>query len=89
MPSFPPGRASPPRTTRSADVVGTGRDDRTGRRPRTAGGATAGARYVQLSPAYTDAAAEARARGWAVVGEPSGSHLDIATEPARIADLLG
>ena len=48
-----------------------------------------GARYVHLSPAYTDAAAEARARGWPVVGEPSGSHLDIATEPARVADLLG
>ena len=47
-----------------------------------------GARYVQLSPAYDDAAAEARARGWRVVGNAGGSHLDVATEPARVADLL-
>jgi hypothetical protein len=47
-----------------------------------------GARYVQLSPAYGDAAAGARARGWPVVGGPGGSHLDIATEPARVASLL-
>jgi hypothetical protein len=48
-----------------------------------------GARYVQLSPAYDDAAAEARARGWSVVGGPGGAHLDIATDPSRVADLLG
>jgi hypothetical protein len=48
-----------------------------------------GARYVQLSAAYDDAAAEARARGWPVVGGPDGAHLDIATEPRRVADLLG
>ena len=47
-----------------------------------------GARYVRLSPAYDDAAAEARARGWRVVGNAGGSHLDVATEPARVADLL-
>ena len=48
-----------------------------------------GARYVQLSPAYEDAAAVARARGWPVVGGPDGAHLDIATRPSRVADLLG
>jgi hypothetical protein len=48
-----------------------------------------GARYVQLSAAYDDAAAEARTRGWPVVGGPDGAHLDIATEPWRVADLLG
>ena len=48
-----------------------------------------GARYVQLSPAYDDAAAEARARGWSVVGGPGGAHLDIATDPSRVVDLLG
>jgi hypothetical protein len=47
-----------------------------------------GARYVQLSPAYDDAAAEARARGWPVAGDPTGSHLDVATDPERVADLL-
>jgi hypothetical protein len=48
-----------------------------------------GARYVQLSDAYDDAAADARARGWAVVGNGSGGHLDVAADPARVADLLG
>ncbi len=48
-----------------------------------------GARYVQLSPAYDDAAAEARARGWPVSGGPDGAHLDVATDPERVADLLG
>ena len=48
-----------------------------------------GARYIQLSAAYDDAAAEARRRGWPVVGEPAGAHLDIANHPAWIADLLG
>jgi hypothetical protein len=47
-----------------------------------------GARYVQLSPAYDDAAAEARERDWPVVGGPDGAHLDIATAPDRVADLL-
>jgi hypothetical protein len=47
-----------------------------------------GARYVQLSAAYDDAAAEARNRGWPVVGGPDGEHLDVATEPRRVADLL-
>ena len=47
-----------------------------------------GARYVQLSPAYDDAAEEARTRGWPVVGSGSGAHLDICTKPARVADLL-
>ena len=48
----------------------------------------AGARYVQLSSAYDDAAAEARARGWPVTGNADGEHLDVATSPARVADLL-
>jgi hypothetical protein len=48
-----------------------------------------GARYVQLSAAYDDAAAEARTRGWPVVGDGSGAHLEVATDPARVADLLG
>lgn len=47
-----------------------------------------GAAYVQLSPAYDDAAAEARARGWPVSGGPDGAHLDVATDPVRVADLL-
>jgi hypothetical protein len=48
-----------------------------------------GARYVQLSPAYDDAAAEARRRGWPVSGGRGGAHLDIANRPEWIADLLG
>ena len=48
-----------------------------------------GARYVQLSAAYDDAAAEARERGWPVVGGSDGAHLDVATDPRRVADLLG
>jgi hypothetical protein len=47
-----------------------------------------GARYVQLSEAYDDAAAEARSRGWPVVGNGSGGHLDVVSDPARVADLL-
>jgi hypothetical protein len=47
-----------------------------------------GAEYVQLSPAYDEAAAEARRRGWPVTGGPEGGHLDVATAPGRIADLL-
>lgn len=48
----------------------------------------AGARYVQLSAAYDSDAAEARARGWPVGGGRDGTHLDVATQPARVADLL-
>jgi hypothetical protein len=48
----------------------------------------AGARYVQLSAAYDASAAEARARGWAVTGDGRGRHLDVATHPARVADLV-
>jgi hypothetical protein len=48
-----------------------------------------GARYVQLSPAYEDAADEARARGWTVTGHQHGSHLDIAVAPAGVVALLG
>ncbi|SNS51084.1 hypothetical protein SAMN06893096_104433 [Geodermatophilus pulveris] len=48
-----------------------------------------GARYVHLSPAYDAAAAAARARGWTVVGDGTGQHLDVATDPRRVADLLG
>ena len=48
-----------------------------------------GARYVQLSAAYAGAAAEARSLGWPVAGGPDGAHLDVATRPAKVADLLG
>jgi hypothetical protein len=48
-----------------------------------------GAGYVQLSPAYADAAAEARWRGWPAAGGPDGSHPDVATGPETVADLLG
>lgn len=47
-----------------------------------------GARYVQLSAAYDGAATEARERGWPVVGNGGGSHLDVAVDPARVTDLL-
>ena len=47
-----------------------------------------GARYVQLSAAYDDAAAEARRRGWPVVGGPSMAHLDVANHPSLVADLI-
>lgn len=47
-----------------------------------------GARYVHLSGAYDGAAAEARGRGWPVVGDGSGSHLDVAVLPGRVADLV-
>jgi hypothetical protein len=48
-----------------------------------------GARYVWLSPAYDGDAAEARARGWAVVGDGAGLHTEVAVEPGRVAALLG
>jgi hypothetical protein len=47
-----------------------------------------GARYVQLSAAYDDAAAEARRRGWPVVGGSEMAHLDVANHPILVADLL-
>jgi hypothetical protein len=47
-----------------------------------------GARYVQLSPSYDDAAAEARRRGWPAFGDGDGEHLDVATRPAAVADLI-
>lgn len=47
-----------------------------------------GARYVQLSAAYADAAAEARARGWRISGSGEGGHLDVATDPVGVADLV-
>ena len=47
-----------------------------------------GARYVQLSPAYDDAAAEARRRGWPVVGGSSMAHLDVANHPILVAELI-
>jgi hypothetical protein len=47
-----------------------------------------GARYVQLSAGYDGAAAEARARDWPVAGDGTGSHLDVATDPGRVADLV-
>jgi hypothetical protein len=46
------------------------------------------AEYVQLSSAYDDAAEEARNRGWPVAGGPGGAHLDVATDPADVADRL-
>jgi hypothetical protein len=48
-----------------------------------------GARYVWLSPAYDGDAAEARARGWTVVGDGEGLHTDVAVEPGTVAALLG
>jgi hypothetical protein len=47
-----------------------------------------GARYVQLSAGYDGDAAEARSRGWPVVGGGAGGHLDVATQPERVAGLL-
>ena len=46
-------------------------------------------RYVLLSPAHAAEAAAARGRGWTVVGDGTGEHLDVANEPRRVADLLG
>lgn len=46
-------------------------------------------RYVHLSASYDAEAAAARARGWTVVGDGTGQHLDVANEPGRVADLLG
>ena len=48
-----------------------------------------GARYVELSAAYEEAAAEARRRGWPVAGGPETAHLDVANHPILVADLLG
>jgi hypothetical protein len=45
-------------------------------------------RYVQLSPAYDEDAARAGARGWTVLGDGSGRHLDVATRPEHVADLV-
>jgi hypothetical protein len=50
---------------------------------------TAGPRYVHLSAAYDADAAAARERGWPVLGDGRGAHLDVATDPARVAALLG
>jgi hypothetical protein len=44
---------------------------------------------VQLSPACDGDVAEARARGRPVAGDDGGGHLDVATAPARVADLVG
>jgi hypothetical protein len=54
--------------------------------PAAAMPATCG--YVLLSEPYADDAAEARRRGWPVV-ELHGTHLDIVTRPAEVADALG
>lgn len=43
--------------------------------------------YIRLSGAYVDEIADARARGWAVV-ERDGHHLDTATRPTEVADLI-
>ena len=45
-------------------------------------------RYVQLSASYDGDAAAARRRGWQVAGSGAGSHLDVATRPAEVADLV-
>ncbi|MBB3675423.1 hypothetical protein FHX36_001158 [Modestobacter versicolor] len=42
-------------------------------------------RYVQLSPGYDRDAAEARARGWPVLGDGRGSHLDVAARAGGVA----
>jgi hypothetical protein len=46
-------------------------------------------RYVHLSASYDAEATAARARGWTVVGDGTGAHLDVANDPRRVADLLG
>ena len=46
-------------------------------------------RYVHLSASYDAEAAAARARGWAVAGDGTGAHLDVANDPRRVAHLLG
>jgi hypothetical protein len=51
------------------------------------GWARASCRYVLLSEAYREEAAEATSRGWQVC-EQLGSHLDILTRSVEIADLL-
>ncbi|MBJ7452110.1 MAG: hypothetical protein JHC71_08520 [Blastococcus sp.] len=56
--------------------------------PVPAGWPEGGARYVQLSGAYDGAAAGARDRGWPVVGDGGGNHLDVAVQPHRVADLV-
>jgi nitrite reductase/ring-hydroxylating ferredoxin subunit len=43
--------------------------------------------YIRLSGAYKDEAADARNRGW-TVSERDGQHLDTATEPELVADLI-
>ncbi|MGY1762790.1 hypothetical protein ACI79G_16955 [Geodermatophilus sp. SYSU D00779] len=47
------------------------------------------ARYVHLSASYDAEASAARARGWTVVDDGAGEHLDVADDPGRVADLLG
>lgn len=44
--------------------------------------------YAQLSAAYDADAAEARARGWTVTGDGTGTHLDVATRPRRVVGLV-
>ena len=46
-------------------------------------------RYVHLSASYDAEAAAARVRGWTVVGDGTGAHLDVANDPGRVAHLLG
>ena len=46
-------------------------------------------RYVHLSASYDAEATAARARGWTVVCDGTGAHLDVANDPRRVADLLG
>jgi hypothetical protein len=46
-------------------------------------------RFVHLPAAYDAEAAAAWARGWTVVGDGTGAHLDVADDPGRVAHLLG
>ncbi len=55
--------------------------------PVPSGWARTRCRYVLLSEAYREEAAEATSRGWQVC-EHLGSHLDILTRPVEIADSL-
>jgi hypothetical protein len=55
--------------------------------PVPSGWARTRCRYVLLSEAYREEAAEATSRGWQVC-EDLGTHLDILTRPVEIADLL-
>ena len=58
-----------------------------GRVPVPEGWARTACTYVLLSDAYRQQADEAAARGWAII-ELLGSHLDLVTQPVRLAQAL-